>query len=123
MALQTSFCRRATRRDESEYHRQFHNIHELSREIPVRSHYAIYCEHQLFGSGCLLRAATPPAISISFLVCTARMVCGSQRGTPMAFTISTSAFSNGSSIPQKFTCQGPDVSPQLGWTEPTPATK
>lgn len=41
----------------------------------------------------------------------------------MAFTISTSAFSNGSSIPQKFTCQGPDVSPQLAWTEPPTATK
>jgi Raf kinase inhibitor-like YbhB/YbcL family protein len=41
----------------------------------------------------------------------------------MAFTISTSAFSNGSSIPQKFTCQGPDVSPQFAWTESPTATK
>ena len=41
----------------------------------------------------------------------------------MPFTISTSAFSNGGSIPKKFTCDGPDVSPQLAWTEAPAATK
>jgi len=41
----------------------------------------------------------------------------------MLFTISSSAFSNGSSIPKKFTCDGPDVSPTLAWTEPPTGTK
>ena len=41
----------------------------------------------------------------------------------MAFTISSSAFSNGGSIPKKFTCDGPDTSPQLAWTEPPAGTK
>ena len=41
----------------------------------------------------------------------------------MAFTISSSAFSNGGGIPKKFTCDGPDVSPQLAWTEPPAGTK
>ena len=41
----------------------------------------------------------------------------------MPFTISSSAFSNGSSIPKKFTCDGPDVSTQLAWTEAPAATK
>jgi Raf kinase inhibitor-like YbhB/YbcL family protein len=41
----------------------------------------------------------------------------------MAFTISSSAFSNGGTIPKKFTCDGPDVSPQLAWTEPPAGTK
>ena len=35
----------------------------------------------------------------------------------MSFQISTTAFSNGGTIPKKFTCDGPDVSPQLGWKE------
>ena len=41
----------------------------------------------------------------------------------MAFTISSSAFSSGGSISTKFTCDGPDVSPQLAWTEPPAGTK
>ena len=35
----------------------------------------------------------------------------------MPFQISSMAFSSGEKIPQKFTCEGPDVSPQLNWTE------
>ena len=41
----------------------------------------------------------------------------------MSFTLSSASFSNGADIPKKFTCAGPDVSPQLSWTEPPPATK
>jgi len=33
----------------------------------------------------------------------------------MSFQISSSAFSEGEMIPKKFTCDGPDVSPQLSW--------
>jgi Raf kinase inhibitor-like YbhB/YbcL family protein len=41
----------------------------------------------------------------------------------MAFQITTSAFREGASIPKKFTCDGPDVSPTLSWTDPPAKTK
>lgn len=41
----------------------------------------------------------------------------------MAFTLSSSAFSNGGDIAKKFTCDGADVSPQLAWTDPPAGTK
>ena len=41
----------------------------------------------------------------------------------MAPQISSPAFSAGEAIPRKFTCDGPDVSPQLKWNEPPANTK
>lgn len=41
----------------------------------------------------------------------------------MAFQLMTTAFRDGSSIPKKFTCDGPDVSPALSWSDPPSATK
>jgi hypothetical protein len=41
----------------------------------------------------------------------------------MPLNISSTAFSNGGNIEKKFTCDGPDVSPQLSWTEPPAGTK
>ncbi|MGB9283732.1 MAG: YbhB/YbcL family Raf kinase inhibitor-like protein [Candidatus Sulfotelmatobacter sp.] len=35
----------------------------------------------------------------------------------MSFQISSAAFSSGETIPKRFTCYGPDVSPQLSWKE------
>ena len=35
----------------------------------------------------------------------------------MPLAISSPAFSNGGSIPKKFTCDGPDSSPQLSWKD------
>ena len=35
----------------------------------------------------------------------------------MPFQITTSAFSSGGTIPKKYTCDGPDVSPPLGWKD------
>src|SRR5437764_6899682 len=34
----------------------------------------------------------------------------------MAFTLQSSAFQNGGSIPKKFTCEAADVSPELAWS-------
>lgn len=34
----------------------------------------------------------------------------------MSIQISSAAFSEGGAIPKKFTCDGPDVSPQLSWS-------
>ena len=41
----------------------------------------------------------------------------------MAFQITTTAFRDGSSIPKKFTCDGPDVSPALSWGDSPAGTK
>lgn len=41
----------------------------------------------------------------------------------MSFQISTTAFSPGGTIPKKYTCDGPDVSPPLSWTEAPAATR
>ena len=40
---------------------------------------------------------------------------GQAMGGAMSFQVSTRAFSSGEVIPKKFTCDGPDVSPQLSW--------
>ena len=41
----------------------------------------------------------------------------------MSFQISSTAFSNSETIPKKFTCDGPDISPQLSWKESPAATR
>jgi len=41
----------------------------------------------------------------------------------MAFQITATAFRDGSSIPKRFTCDGPDVSPALSWGDPPAGTK
>lgn len=38
-------------------------------------------------------------------------------------TLTSSSFDAGGSIPTRFTCEGQDLSPQLGWTAPPPGTK
>lgn len=40
-----------------------------------------------------------------------------------AFELQSTAFSPGGEIPMKYTCDGPDVSPALGWTDPPAGTK
>ncbi len=34
----------------------------------------------------------------------------------MPFTLASNNFTAGGEIPERFTCEGPDVSPQLGWS-------
>lgn len=41
----------------------------------------------------------------------------------MTLQISSPAFSVGESIPRKFTCDGPDLSPHLSWREPPAKTE
>ncbi len=41
----------------------------------------------------------------------------------MSFQIASTAFPNGGMIPKKFTCDGPDVSPQLTWKEAPAGTQ
>jgi Raf kinase inhibitor-like YbhB/YbcL family protein len=40
----------------------------------------------------------------------------------MAFTISSSAFSDGSTLPVRFTCDGANEPPPLTWADPPPQT-
>lgn len=41
----------------------------------------------------------------------------------MVFELKTAAFKPGGDIPTKFTCDGPDVSPALTWTDPPAETE
>ncbi len=41
----------------------------------------------------------------------------------MSLQMSSAAFSSGEAIPKKFTCDGPDVSPQLKWNDPPAKTQ
>ncbi|MFY9744234.1 MAG: YbhB/YbcL family Raf kinase inhibitor-like protein, partial [Candidatus Sulfotelmatobacter sp.] len=44
-------------------------------------------------------------------------------GAAMSFQISSTAFSGSQMIPNEFTCDGPDVSPQLSWKDAPANTK
>ncbi len=46
-----------------------------------------------------------------------------REGETMAFEIKSSAFTQGQPIPKKYTCDGPDLSIPLGWTDPPAGTK
>lgn len=44
-------------------------------------------------------------------------------GQAMAFELTSNAFSQGDSIPAKYTCDGQDISPPLGWSDPPEGTR
>ena len=46
-----------------------------------------------------------------------------QQAPAKTFKLETLSFPPGGDIPRKFTCEGPDVSPALTWTEPPGGTK
>ena len=41
----------------------------------------------------------------------------------MAFTLTSSAFQDGETIPRQFTCDGSDVAPPLGWSDAPQGTR
>jgi len=41
----------------------------------------------------------------------------------MTFHLTSPAFESGEDIPKEFTCDGPDSSPSLIWTDPPPGTE
>lgn len=66
-------------------------------------------------------------IPAGVLACLLDASCSDQ-GQPaekktMSIQISSTAFSEGQPIPNKYTCQGPDVSPPLTWTNAPPETR
>jgi Raf kinase inhibitor-like YbhB/YbcL family protein len=46
-----------------------------------------------------------------------------EKGGTMPLQITSAAFSDGETIPKKFTCDGPDISPKLTWNEPAAKTQ
>jgi Raf kinase inhibitor-like YbhB/YbcL family protein len=46
-----------------------------------------------------------------------------EKGGMMSLQISSGAFSAGATVPKKFTCEGPDVSPKLSWVDPPAKTQ
>jgi Raf kinase inhibitor-like YbhB/YbcL family protein len=44
-------------------------------------------------------------------------------GQAMAFELTSTAFSQGDPIPAKYTCDGQDISPPLGWSDPPEGTR
>ncbi len=66
------------------------------------------------------------ALLTSFILCFLPWLPGKLRarakGGTMSFELTSTAFSVGETIPKKFTCDGPDVSPQLKWNEPPAKT-
>src|SRR5260370_16085511 len=46
-----------------------------------------------------------------------------EKGGTMSLQITSAAFSAGETIPKKFTCDGPDVSPKITWNEPPAKTQ
>jgi Raf kinase inhibitor-like YbhB/YbcL family protein len=51
------------------------------------------------------------------------LVLAEARGGGMSLLITSSAFSAGQNIPKQYTCDGPDVSPQLSWKDAPAGTK
>jgi Raf kinase inhibitor-like YbhB/YbcL family protein len=47
---------------------------------------------------------------------------GPERALPETITVSSSAFAAGGTVPARYTCQGPDVSPPLAWARPPAGT-
>src|SRR5712691_12932499 len=62
------------------------------------------------------------AILTGFFLCLSLWPSGEmlaqEKGGIMPLQISSTAFSAGETIPKKFTCDGPDVSPKLSWSDP-----
>jgi Raf kinase inhibitor-like YbhB/YbcL family protein len=71
----------------------------------------------------VIRFSHAAAILIALLFAAAipRLLGATEGGKPM--TISSPSFSNGGAIAKKFTCDGPDVSPELSWSDPPAGTK
>ncbi len=65
-------------------------------------------------SSCASRAVLPALVGLLILAAW---------GSARAFEFQSLAFSSGGEIPMKYTCDGPDVSPALGWTDPPAGTK
>jgi Raf kinase inhibitor-like YbhB/YbcL family protein len=69
------------------------------------------------------RLARRPLRLIVLLVSPFVVAFTQKTGGSMTFQVTSAAFSRGETIPKKFTCDGPDVSPQLGWNDAPAGTE
>ncbi|HEX9108140.1 MAG TPA: YbhB/YbcL family Raf kinase inhibitor-like protein [Longimicrobiales bacterium] len=56
-------------------------------------------------------ASALATVLVPLLACSA-----GQKGAPMTLTITSPAFAANASIPSQFTCEGPNISPELKWS-------
>src|SRR5260370_27441680 len=67
------------------------------------------------------------AVLTGFLLCSSALSPGKlfsqEKGGAMALQITSPAFCARETIPKKFTCDGPDVSPKLSWGDPPAKTQ
>jgi hypothetical protein len=59
-------------------------------------------------------------VGIGFVLIGSALIGG---GRATALELHSSAFAQGGTIPKKYTCDGPDLSPSLRWTAPPAGTK
>jgi Raf kinase inhibitor-like YbhB/YbcL family protein len=67
----------------------------------------------------LARFTHAVALTVALLV----LEGGTKGEVTMPLTITSSAFAPNGTIPKKYTCDGPDVSPPLRWSEPPAGTQ
>jgi len=67
--------------------------------------------------------AQRPLLLILLLALPSALAFGQGKGGSMALQVTSTAFSPGEMIPKKFTCDGPDVSPELAWNDPPVGTE
>ena len=79
--------------------------------------------HKTLGLSTPSRFAQALAGPLFFVVLLCALFPPPAKGGSVSFQIVCTAFSAGGTIPQKFTCDGPDDSPQLTWTDPPAKTQ
>jgi Raf kinase inhibitor-like YbhB/YbcL family protein len=62
-------------------------------------------------------------VLLSMLISIPRNLDAQEKGGTMSMQMTSAAFSAGEMIPKKFTCDGPDPSPQLAWGPPPARTQ
>src|SRR5216117_2390130 len=71
----------------------------------------------------MFRVMWLPVVSgLSTLIGMLALSAARDQGGRMAFSLSSAAFKEGATIPGKYTCDGADVSPSLGWSGAPPGT-
>ena len=84
------------------------------------------------GGGCMSSGAIPPLLGFGRIATHVLAAASLALGSPPALAaqppsggleLKTAAFPPGGAIPKQFTCDGPDMSPALSWTEPPPRTQ
>jgi Raf kinase inhibitor-like YbhB/YbcL family protein len=62
-------------------------------------------------------------VAMAMSSCSSHAVTPGEEESPMTIEIKSSAFSEGSTIPKKYSCDGENISPQLSWSNIPAETK